>query len=1190
MENNFDPADYARWLEEMEAMADQVGITADALEGMTAEDIKAHRQAMKISKEYDESLKKKKESTEKSIAALGNFTKSVGANAEQLAKGVMSGGGSFGVLNDAIGMSTKAFGGLIQNVPIVGGALKSLGEAAGTAAKMMVDQFQIGWNAYKELADVGVAASFEDMSRTANASGLLFQDLNKVLSKQSTSFSNFGGSVAKGVKEFNKISIELSDVRREFGALGISAEEFAEHQARYMATETNQGRISGKSTQDLAAGTKKYIEELDILSKLTGASRKDIQNQRDAAQSETKFAAALDQMGDKGKKAFEDLNIMLLNKGGPAIAQGLRDLTSGSVNSDAAKQMMLQTGGKAAEIVEMVKSGAITQHQAAEMMSKAYKENTERIGANAAHVGDSTAITRDYNQQRKMANAQWAKDDAEAKKEQQDNIDGTNAQTKALSKVEQSLYQSSINLQQVATSSDMATKAMDWMAEGLEALTEKLYQAAGKDLPDDLKARKEEREAIRAVTASQKKLDGLNQEELKEKQRVIELEKAIAAETDPKKKKLLDDQLRNAKGTVQLLSGKHGQEQKDKFKADIDAAKKTAAEKTTKRQELSGLTVTEKKEVAKETDKKTLLERSVLNKNEIATTEKSIAALEDFVKKSEAAGTASGEETQAKKQELALAKESLKAKQELKKFDEAEIERLELLDKINKESDAAKKKELQTQYRTKHGDADPEYQASVNKSRQAALEQSVQSYDKIKQETPASSKPPSPAPIKDQNTKENLTDVKDALAKRGIKDEKYINAVLGNVMKESGGKNQEENLNYSKTSNADIVKIFGDRASSKTDSELNKIKSDPKAMAEMMYGGEFGKKNLGNTEIGDGWKYRGRGYIQLTGKDNYSAASKAIYGDDTLIKDPDLISRDKKVAAEVTAWFMQRSKSSMAKSMGLDENNLTQAGADELATSQVAGGNIRNKKDYIKNELLGKVSSYSNSKDVQDISGGAKVASTDKNVDIPKARDGGLFDGPDTGYLVELHGEEAVIPTKNIEIISSAKKSELPELPTRQPANNVARPTKKPVLNQPESSVVKTSLSDFPELTSILKKLNLPERHKLSELTARAIPVAKKPELSEKTEPVVATSKSVESNRGIFRQPNVGWAENIEKEMMKAVESAKQPVNSGIVTQDNTMINTLLEAFDRMDRKYDTIIGLLEDNVDQGKKLVNVMG
>lgn len=52
-----------------------------------------------------------------------------------------------------------------------------------------------------------------------------------------------------------------------------------------------------------------------------------------------------------------------------------------------------------------------------------------------------------------------------------------------------------------------------------------------------------------------------------------------------------------------------------------------------------------------------------------------------------------------------------------------------------------------------------------------------------------------------------------------------------------------------------------------------------------------GREDLGNTQPGDGFRFRGRGGIQLTGRDNYASFSQAIYGDDRAVRDPDMVAR-----------------------------------------------------------------------------------------------------------------------------------------------------------------------------------------------------------------------------------------------------------------------------------------------------------
>jgi len=277
------------------------------------------------------------------------------------------------------------------------------------------------------------------------------------------------------------------------------------------------------------------------------------------------------------------------------------------------------------------------------------------------------------------------------------------------------------------------------------------------------------------------------------------------------------------------------------------------------------------------------------------------------------------------------------------------------------------------------------------------------------------SMPSAPPPMK-QDVKENLAGITDALKKRGITDDNYIKAVLGNVMKESGGKVVGENLNYGKTSNERIRSIFGERASKYTDEQLSEIKKDPQQMAEMMYGGgtKIGK-GMGNTEPGDGWKFRGRGYIQLTGKNNYSAASKAIFGDDRLVENPDLVN-DPGIAAEVTAWYMQKGQTSMASKLGIDaKGGMSADQAQLLATSQIAGTAIKPGQGYLGGEVLQKVAMYSSQMPGDSRQGGERVM---------QASGGLIADGPETGYPVQHHGLEITAPLDSESILMKLAKTQ----------------------------------------------------------------------------------------------------------------------------------------------------------------------
>ena len=179
--------------------------------------------------------------------------------------------------------------------------------------------------------------------------------------------------------------------------------------------------------------------------------------------------------------------------------------------------------------------------------------------------------------------------------------------------------------------------------------------------------------------------------------------------------------------------------------------------------------------------------------------------------------------------------------------------------------------------------------------------------------------------------------------------ERQIAAILGNVGKESGFTVKSEGGAYTRKR---AEEVFGKaRVQNLSDADLK----DPKKMLELQYAGR-----MGNKEAGEGYKYRGRGFIQLTGKNNYTEASKEIFGDDRLVKNPDLVS-DPKIAAKVTAWFTQKHGKEMAARAHVDLASASQKDMNHIYTSAIAGHLIdKNKKGdaYLAGEVSEKVDTY----------------------------------------------------------------------------------------------------------------------------------------------------------------------------------------------------------------------------------------
>ena len=148
----------------------------------------------------------------------------------------------------------------------------------------------------------------------------------------------------------------------------------------------------------------------------------------------------------------------------------------------------------------------------------------------------------------------------------------------------------------------------------------------------------------------------------------------------------------------------------------------------------------------------------------------------------------------------------------------------------------------------------------------------------------------------DKNASKSALAARDAFIKNSLESgvsTSDIAVMLGQLDHESGGfKSLHENLNYSSASR--IQEMFG-KTLREQGVDPRSLVNNPQALANVVYG----RKN-GNRGGSDGWNYRGRGLVQLTGRSNYEQASKALGID--LVNNPDLAA-DPEVAAKVAAWW-----------------------------------------------------------------------------------------------------------------------------------------------------------------------------------------------------------------------------------------------------------------------------------------------
>lgn len=149
------------------------------------------------------------------------------------------------------------------------------------------------------------------------------------------------------------------------------------------------------------------------------------------------------------------------------------------------------------------------------------------------------------------------------------------------------------------------------------------------------------------------------------------------------------------------------------------------------------------------------------------------------------------------------------------------------------------------------------------------------------------------------SSKENADYLLQQAQAHGITDPRQLANFMGQMQVECGGfSHMDENLSYS---GSRLLAVFPGRNGMNTEAEASRIAAGgPEAIANQIYGGAWGKTNLGNTEPGDGWRFHGRGYVQLTGRANYEAMGRELGLD--LVNHPELAA-DREVAARIALRY-----------------------------------------------------------------------------------------------------------------------------------------------------------------------------------------------------------------------------------------------------------------------------------------------
>jgi murein DD-endopeptidase MepM/ murein hydrolase activator NlpD/predicted chitinase len=417
-----------------------------------------------------------KDTTEDLLKTMGGF-----------ATGADAGAGNFKALNPVIDLAAKttktmanAAGDVVGAFgpvgAVVGGALKAIGNMSGLvadASKYMVGEMQKSADAFNQFGQVG-ALTVKGMTGVQEQfvrSGMQLESFTKTISQNAETMARFRGTVGEGAEDFSKVVGDIidSDVGKELRRIGFSADQIGEGAAAFVKQQTQLGMSQKKTNAELTAGSVEYLKQQDLLAKVTGMSRKAIEDQQQAALSEGRFRAQTDEMVANGQekqaKTLMDFQTMV-SKAAPEMAAGLRDAASGFVSSSAAQKLFMDTGGAATDIIEKVKNGSMDQVEAYRQLQAATKGQMQVSRDITKVIGDEGGTWSKYADKSNFVNSKIVNGQVELLEAQKKQMkEGTDPLTDSTVAAQESMQQMFRQMQQ------FGFKVMPQAAVAVEAFT-----------------------------------------------------------------------------------------------------------------------------------------------------------------------------------------------------------------------------------------------------------------------------------------------------------------------------------------------------------------------------------------------------------------------------------------------------------------------------------------------------------------------------------------------------------------------------------------------------------------------------------------------------------------------------------------------------------------------------------------------
>jgi len=454
----------------------------------------------------------------KFIEKNADVAKNVTTGVLSFGKNISEGAGSFMPLTKVVDLASSGISAIFRKMPLIGPIVSGFSEAGRAATNFMIESYEKAYSTFERASQSGVVTSFSTFEQSAAIMALSFSDYEKIIVKNSKDIALLGGGAINGRKMIETLGSSSETLRYEFAKLGLSTADSTEFQMSFLIQQQkiNRGRL--QMNDDTVAATGTYIKEIELLSRLTGQTRSQIDSARQDRMNNSVYRV----MMESPKLPNEVKNVIptfldLVHTGKKDLDEGVISVLAASTEgtesaNDNAKKLtniFNSGGGDIYEIFRQFRTGEIDEIEAGKKYSEGLKKGVDALKKQTAVDPESRPEYRMFaaatDLYKKLANVTRESVEEEKLKIEKQTKE-TESSNAILANTRQDLYRTGNAIEKLSVSSSMVPAAMEVLSDTMYAMVDNAYEVIGGEQPQEIKDYRALRNATKARITAEEEL------------------------------------------------------------------------------------------------------------------------------------------------------------------------------------------------------------------------------------------------------------------------------------------------------------------------------------------------------------------------------------------------------------------------------------------------------------------------------------------------------------------------------------------------------------------------------------------------------------------------------------------------------------------------------------------------------------